>query len=339
MSKINFKQMKRKQWFKLFVALFVTLAAISCGSDDEDETGSDSDSEYKQKMREFVQNLSKYAKNKKSSFLIIPQNGQELVTSDGNENGSPDLDYLSAIDGAGREDLFYGFNDDNVSTPTSELNYMLAFLNICKQKKVSVLTTDYCWDHSKMDDSYSQNQSKGFISFAAPDRELNTVPDYPSAPFNVNSDDVNNLEEAKNFLYLLNNEKYNSKSEFITTLSNTNYDVFIIDLFFDGAEFSTSDIASLKTKKNGGKRLVIAYMSIGEAEDYRYYWKTDWKVGSPSFIEAENPDWEGNYKVQYWNTEWQNIIYGASDSYLDRIIAAGFDGAYLDIIDAFEYFE
>ena len=28
----------------------------------------------------------------------------------------------------------------------------------------------------------------------------------------------------------------------------------------------------LKIKDNGGKRIVIAYLSIGEAEDYRYYW-------------------------------------------------------------------
>ena len=52
-----------------------------------------------------------------------------------------------------------------------------------------------------------------------------------------------------------------------------------------------------------------------------------------------NPEWAGNYKVRYWDPEWKRIIYGEDDSYLDRIMNAGFDGAYLDIIDAFEYFE
>jgi cysteinyl-tRNA synthetase len=37
--------------------------------------------------------------------------------------------------------------------------------------------------------------------------------------------------------------------------------------------------------------------------------------------------------------EWQDIIFGDADGYLDRIMNAGFDGVYLDIIDAFEYFE
>jgi cysteinyl-tRNA synthetase len=82
-------------------------------------------------------------------------------------------------------------------------------------------------------------------------------------------------------------------------------------------------------------------MSIGEAENYRYYWQESWynKKDRPPWLLKENPYWEGNYKVQYWDPEWQAIIIGGEDSYLNKIIAAGFDGVYLDIIDAFEYFE
>ena len=80
-------------------------------------------------------------------------------------------------------------------------------------------------------------------------------------------------------------------------------------------------------------------MSIGEAEDYRFYWDTAWESNEPEWLEGENPDWPGNYKVQYWEPDWQAIIFGGPDAYLDIIIAAGFDGVYLDIIDAFEYFE
>ncbi|MFQ5795846.1 MAG: endo alpha-1,4 polygalactosaminidase [Candidatus Bipolaricaulia bacterium] len=98
-------------------------------------------------------------------------------------------------------------------------------------------------------------------------------------------------------------------------------------------------MASLKTKANGGSRLVIAYMSIGEAEDYRYYWQAEWKPNPPSWLAEENPDWPGNYKVRYWDRNWQNVIYESNDSYLKKILDAGFDGVYLDIIDAFEYFE
>ena len=54
---------------------------------------------------------------------------------------------------------------------------------------------------------------------------------------------------------------------------------------------------------------------------------------------AANPNWAGNFKVQYWNPTWQSIIYGNETSYVKKIINAGFDGVYLDIIDAFQYFE
>ena len=36
----------------------------------------------------------------------------------------------------------------------------------------------------------------------------------------------------------------------------------------------------------------------------------------------------------YWEEEWRQLIF----DYTDRLIAAGFDGAYLDIIDAYQYF-
>jgi cysteinyl-tRNA synthetase, unknown class len=313
------------------------LLCFSCS--DDDETPDYGDIDFKQEMRDFVIGISQYSKAKNADFIVIPQNGQELVTLNGEESGSSAISYLNALDGVGREDLFYGYDDDNVLTPTSERNYMISFLDICENNNVEVLTTDYCWTESKMDDSYVQNAAKNYISFAAPDRELNVIPDYPVLPYNVNSNDISSLSEAKNFLYLLNPKAYATKQAFIDAVSETNYDIVIIDSFFDSGILTASDVTELKVKKNGGSRVVISYMSIGEAEDYRFYWQTDWNSTKPDWVEAENPDWEGNYKVKYWEIDWQNIIYGSTNSYLDKILDSGFDGVYLDIIDAFEYFE
>ncbi|MBN1597442.1 MAG: endo alpha-1,4 polygalactosaminidase [Bacteroidales bacterium] len=328
--------MKRFSAFLVGISI-LSLLFSNCGGDEDD---GDVDPQYKQHMRDFVIALSQYAKGLDSDFIIIPQNGQELVTADGNEDGTPEMSYLNAIDGVGREDLFYGYDYDNEPTPSGEIEYMTAFLDICEQNGVEVLTTDYCRTHSFMDDSYSRNNAKGYISFAAPERELNQIPDYPAQPYNVNSNDIESLSQAKNFLYLINPEMYPTIQSFTDAIATTNYDVIIIDAFFDSVElWGTSVIESLKTKANGGTRLVIAYMSIGEAEDYRGYWQNEWYSNPPDWIEEENPDWEGNYIVRYWNPEWQQIIYGNNNSYLKSIIDQGFDGAYLDIIDAFEYFE
>jgi cysteinyl-tRNA synthetase len=113
-----------------------------------------------------------------------------------------------------------------------------------------------------------------------------------------------------------------------------------MDLFFnDNVEFTAAEITQLKSKANGGSRLVISYMSIGEAENYRYYWDASWNTNSPAWLDQENPDWAGNFKVKYWEEAWQSIIFGNDNSYLKKITNAGFDGVYLDIIDGFEYYE
>ena len=102
--------------------------------------------------------------------------------------------------------------------------------------------------------------------------------------------------------------------------------------------FTPEEIAPLKVKPDGRRRLVLAYMSVGEAERYRYYWKSQWDaaVTRPKWLGAENPRWPGDYVVQYADPDWQAVIFGAPDSFLDRIMASGFDGVYLDRVDAFQ---
>ena len=295
--------------------------------------------DFKQEMREFVQDLSQYSKNIDADFIVIPQNGEQLASETGEPGGSPVATYLNAIDGQGREDLFYGYDNDDQATATDDKDYMKAFLEIEENNGVHVLVTDYCFTHSKMDDSYTQNNALGMISFAASERNLNVIPDYPTEPYNVNANDILTLSDAKNFLYLINPENYSTKQAFINAVSQTNYDLVLIDYFFNEEEFTVSEITPLKTKLNGGKRLVISYMSIGEAEDYRYYWQSDWNRNEPEWLDKENPNWKGNYKVWYWHTDWQAIIFGNDTSYLKKILDAGFDGVYLDIIDAFEYYD
>ncbi len=314
------------------------IASLSCSKDDDNEPPSGID--FKQEMRDFVIGISQYAKLNKSNFIIIPQNGIELVTDDGNETGTPNAAYLNAIDGNGQEDLFYGYDNDDVITPIATNTYLKAFLDVSRDAGNTILVTDYCSTHSKMDNSYSQNNLKNYISFAADHRELDNIPVYPTPVYEENNQVISSLGDAKNFLYLINPENYASKLAFINAITATSYDLLIMDLFFsDGSSFTSSEILQLKNKANGGKRLVISYMSIGEAENYRYYWQSSWTSNKPSWMGKENPDWAGNYKVWYWEKEWQDIIYGNDNSYLKKILDAEFDGVYLDIIDAFDYYE
>jgi cysteinyl-tRNA synthetase, unknown class len=318
---------------KIIVLQLLLVFLFACSKDGDDQ-------DYKQLMRDFVIGISQYAKASKPGFLIIPQNGIEIITVDGESGSDLHTSYLNAIDGHGQEDLFYGYTADNKATPASDNSYLREFLDKSKGQGKVILVTDYCSTASYVNDSYSKNKAANYISFAASHRELDNIPAYPIPIYAENNSAVTTFAGVKNFLYLLNTANYSSKAAFINAVAATNYDLLIMDLYFDETTlFTSSDITQLKNKANGGKRLVVSYMSIGEAEDYRDYWQAGWNSSPPAFVDSENPDWPGNYKVKYWDPSWQSIIYGNDNSYLKKILNAGFDGVYLDIIEAFEYFE
>ena len=100
--------------------------------------------------------------------------------------------------------LFYEYDTDDLPTPDSERDEMISFIDISEESGVEVLITDYCSKKSYVDDSYTQNAARGYISFASDNQELNNIPFYPKEPSNENSNNITTLSEATNFLYLIN---------------------------------------------------------------------------------------------------------------------------------------
>lgn len=88
-------------------------------------------------------------------------------------------------------------------------------------------------------------------------------------------------------------------------------------------------------------KLCLAYVNVGEAEEYRSYWKTFWRPpdlgpGVPDYLLAADPDgWKGNYVVAYWDPRWQAVLWGGAGSLVDEALAAGFDGVFLDWVLAY----
>jgi cysteinyl-tRNA synthetase, unknown class len=102
----------------------------------------------------------------------------------------------------------------------------------------------------------------------------------------------------------------------------------------------------MKLRRSGPPKQVIAYMSIGEAEEARFYWKKAWAhkavktPAAPSWLYKPNEGgWTGNWRVKFWEAGWQKIIIDDPRSFLNQIIDAGFDGVFLDIVEAAEYWE
>jgi len=319
---------------KIFYIFALSLLLFSCRKVDRNSNYDDIN--FKEEMRQFVIGISQYAKNIKPGFDIIVQNGVELVTQNGEENSVLHQAYLNAIDGQGQEELNFGYDTDDMPTPSNIHQHLKHFLDLEKSAGKKIFVTDYCSTPANIAESYQLNAQYGYTGYAAISRELDVIPAYIQ---NENNADIIALDSVQNFLYLINPANYSNKQDLINTLSATDFDMIIMDWALNRIPFTATELNQIKHKHNGGERKLIAYVSIGEAENYRYYWKNEWNVNKPFWIEAENPDWPGNYIVKYWEKQWQDIIYGNNQSYIKKVMDAGFDGVYLDIIDAYDFFE
>ena len=144
------------------------------------------------------------------------------------------------------------------------------------------------------------------------------------------SDSVERLQSMRQWVYQLQNVNPQA-------LAASGFDLAVTDYAMDdGAPWPVEAVQIMRSRN----LLVLAYLSIGEAESYRPYWDRGWDADSdglpdpsaPEWLLEQNPDWEGNYRVRYWDSDWQAIVL----DYLSEIVAAGFDGAYLDIVDSYE---
>jgi cysteinyl-tRNA synthetase len=119
----------------------------------------------------------------------------------------------------------------------------------------------------------------------------------------------------------------------IDSICDSHYDLIVMDQLrsLKGTEDhdTKADITRIKNSPNsrGGKKIVLCYIDVGQAESYRYYWENHWSIGEPSWILAPDPDgWNENYGVKFWDSQWVTII----EDYIGKIIDDGFDGIYMD---------
>lgn len=279
-----------------------------------------------QKMQKFVTSISGYAKELKPGFIIVPQNGIELAFNDADPKQQFNKTYLDAIDGFGVEELFY-FDTLNIDDRRLE-----ALRKLVDKKKI--LNSDFVVNNNDVDDAKERNKKEGFVPFVRWESNYN----YQKIPTNIlneNDTDVYTMSHVRNYLYLINPSRYDTKEQFIDAIRKTNFDMVVIDLYFGNTPLTPEDINLLRDKANGRKRLILCYMNIGAAENWRYYWGRGWSMGDPKFLKKKYEGYDNEIYVEFWNPDWQKIIYGSDDSYVKKIIDAGFDGAYLDNTEAY----
>jgi len=149
----------------------------------------------------------------------------------------------------------------------------------------------------------------------------------------------------------------------VDALVASNYDMLVLEPTRTEQEEADFDTLGMVTRLKNSKasdgthrKLILAYIDIGQAEDWRWYWNPEWPAWDcegdpptewPDYIITCDPDgWSGNYPVAYWDANWKDIIiYGENtgsdpnrdyNSVIDEVIKDGFDGIYLDWVEAFD---
>lgn len=215
-----------------------------------------------------------------------------------------------------QEGLFHGIPTlDSASIPERRAPIQKA-LEVAKAARLPVLTVDYARSTNLHEESIRLSRSLGFLPFVAAERPITRIPAFPGRHLDENPRTIAALKDARNFLYLPEPAGYGAEDEYVLTLHENNYDMLIVDVFNGRGALSKRAVETLKYKKLGAKRLVLARVNIGSADSDRYYWKPGWREGSPSWINAAYPGNPDRYYVEFWRPEWQALMSGTNTSYL-----------------------
>jgi cysteinyl-tRNA synthetase len=151
---------------------------------------------------------------------------------------------------------------------------------------------------------------------------------------------ANRLKPVKTFMCQLDDL---DEEGAVDRLAKTGYDMLIVEPTFNIKGNEKFDVKAMVKSLHDGKpgRIVLAYLNIGEAESNRTYWHDDWHLSTdpvtasrPGFLLAPDPDGDAaSFLVRYWRANWKRIFTN-KNGMVNKIMDAGFDGVYLDWVDA-----
>lgn len=308
---------------------------------------------YREKMRQNLLMLIRYAKEQNKNFKIITHEGQDLLTKSLWEHGRDGYN-RARVEKNAKDDAFLFnkyFTEQDPQRYTPEYDYLhlvdaVAINNlycgkgheskISKKYKLNLITIEQCPDLDTLEMARINSMLEGKASYFFTDinNAFNNTDDHIN--INDSAQNVFNVSDAQNILILNDTSRFKTKEEFVDTLLKTNYDIIVMKPLFNNNErYSASDIQKLHFKKNGSKRLLLAEFNVSEASPDEYYWHRDWKIGEPSWLIRKSFDNENSIITLYWHNQWKNII----SRHFKDIIKEGFDGVFFTGVENYKYFE
>lgn len=367
------------------------------------------------KMQALIMEIAIKGKSRNPNFQVIPQDTLQYAHIDGDPVNPYDWNLLNLIDGWGIEN-FSPTTVERLANLTKVGIKGTANTNgstvqtVTENQKIAA-ENNILW-HPRLSAEVYQSPGKGnpgYMPIYSPSsNSYNIIHDPIPAGVaqTLNSNNVNKMMDAKNYLYMLSPGKYTNwpdwetnpanrlnitttagylvpfaggrfqptgtaevvaqaisdhgtdwdffwvakgykqnegRKAYIEELAASKWDAFYIDAHYDLGSLTKEEVEMLKQKPQGGRRQVIAYLSIGTTELYR--WFADPAMINPdrrafmhgvvengTFIPARERFWDvgipnwmlwSAYSGQYadeatpiwWHPEWRDIIVRGGSPY------------------------
>lgn len=311
---------------------------------------------YRKAMRKNIISLANFANAENKSFQIIVHDGEELMHkslweyhldgyNEARKNGidASDPSFLAKLKSHAPEREPIAGTQSSVYT--KKLSGIVVNNRFCGNRKISRHITDaklkvISIDNCKTENAYDEALMNAvgldnlLYAFIKPENAFKKIKKQPI--INENARNIFDIQEAANITFLIDDSLYDDRETFLEDIRNSNYDVVIINPFFQHKKaFSKEDIESLKFKKNGAKRLIFAKMNISEASSNDYYWQKSWQIGKPNWLSRASFVDQNAIITQYWEDDWKKVM----GHYFKGIVDSGFDGAFLTGLENHDYFE
>ncbi|MEZ4745513.1 MAG: hypothetical protein R3C41_05525 [Calditrichia bacterium] len=367
------------------------------------------------KMQAFIMELAIKAKTRNPNFQVVPQDTLEYAHIDGNTDNEYDWNFLNLLDG-------WGIENFSPTTVTRLANLTKVGIKgtantngstvqaVAENQKIAA-ENNILW-HPRLSAEVYQSPgigNPGYMPIYSPSSNSYNIIHHPipaGVAHTINSNNVESMMDAKNYLYMISTGKYSNwpdweanpasrlditdtagylvpfkggrfqptgtpevvakaiaehgtewdffwvakgytkdegRKAYIEELAASEWDLFYIDAHYGGESLTREEVEALKWKPQGGRRQVVAYLSIGTTESYRWY--ADSVMVEPGtrsfrrgtvengrFIPARErfkddsiPNWQlwAAYRGQYasestpiwWHPEWRDIIIRGGSPY------------------------
>lgn len=311
---------------------------------------------YRNALRENIIGLAHYAQATNPDFQIMVHEGQDLLSkslweyhlegylkarNDGQDVSDPSFllnlkqtspEFEPIVGSASAE---YLRSIDAIAVNNS-LCSNLSVSPIISQEHIKLFSIDECPNEKIFDKAISKSLQENIPLYAFINKETAFKKIVAQPIIKENAKNIFNLKSAQNISFLLKDDLYADKQDFIDAVRNSNYDVVVISPYFrNKTPFTPEEVNAMKYKKNGTRRQLLARFNITEALDNAYYWQPGWKIGTPNWLVRPSFSEEHGIITRFWTQEWKEHM----AHYFISLIKTGYDGAFLTGLENHRYFE